>query len=82
MSIKLEALISKKGECSVIMKIKIPILGFDKDTTAVIMSTHEDLNLNLPSEAVFAFLKTVLMYLQIIVEPNRSGNSNRQQKKW
>lgn len=40
-----------------ILKNKIPILEFDTDTTAVIMPTHENIDLNLPSKAVFAFLR-------------------------
>lgn len=39
-----------------IMKNEIPILEFDTDASAVIMPTHENLNLNLPKKAVFAFL--------------------------
>ncbi len=39
-----------------IMKNEIPILEFDTDITAVIMPTHENLDLNLPQKAVFAFL--------------------------
>ena len=39
-----------------IVKNEIPILEFDTDETAVIMPTHENLNLNLPKKAVFAFL--------------------------
>lgn len=39
-----------------IMKNEIPILEFDTDATAVIMPTHENLELNLPKKAVFAFL--------------------------
>ena len=37
-------------------KNEIPILEFDTDEAAVIMPTHEHLNLKLPSKAVFAFL--------------------------
>lgn len=39
-----------------IIKNEIPILEFDSDTSAVIMTTHENLNLKLPEKAVFAFL--------------------------
>ncbi len=39
-----------------IIKNEIPILEFDSDTSAVIMPTHESLNLQLPEKAVFAFL--------------------------
>lgn len=39
-----------------IMKNQIPILEFDTDATAVIMPTHQKLDLNLPKKAVFAFL--------------------------
>lgn len=39
-----------------IIKNEIPILEFDTDATAVIMPTHEKLDLNLPKKAVFAFL--------------------------
>lgn len=35
---------------------EIPILEFDTDNTAVIMPTHERLDLKLPKKAVFAFL--------------------------
>ena len=38
------------------MKNEIPILEFDTDATSVIMPTHENLNLDLPKKAVFAFL--------------------------
>ena len=39
-----------------IIKNEIPILEFDSDNNAVIMPTHENLNLKLPEKAVFAFL--------------------------
>ncbi|MCI6157685.1 MAG: nucleoside phosphorylase [Peptoniphilaceae bacterium] len=39
-----------------IMKNEIPILEFDTKTAAVIMPTHENLDLLLPRRAVFAFL--------------------------
>lgn len=39
-----------------IFKNEIPILEFDTDETAVIIPTHENLNLKLPKKAVFAFL--------------------------
>lgn len=39
-----------------IIKNEIPVLEFDTDATAVIMPTHEKLDLNLPKKAVFAFL--------------------------
>lgn len=39
-----------------ILKNEIPILEFDTDKTAVILPTHENLNLKLPRKAVFAFL--------------------------
>ena len=39
-----------------ISKNEIPILEFDTDDTAVIMPTNENLKLNLPKKAVFAFL--------------------------
>ena len=39
-----------------IIKNEIPILEFDSDTSAVIMPTHANLNLQLPEKAVFAFL--------------------------
>ena len=39
-----------------IIKNEIPILEFDSDNTAVIMPTHDNLNLKLPEKAVFAFL--------------------------
>lgn len=39
-----------------LIKNEIPILEFDNDTSAVIMPTHENLNLQLPEKAVFAFL--------------------------
>lgn len=41
-----------------IIKNEIPILEFDTDKSAVIMPTHEKLNLHLPKKAVFAFLDT------------------------
>ena len=39
-----------------ILKNEIPILEFDTDKTAVIVPTHENLDLKLPRKAVFAFL--------------------------
>ncbi len=39
-----------------IIKNEIPILEFDTDPKAVLMPTHEHLNLQLPTKAVFAFL--------------------------
>lgn len=39
-----------------IIKNEIPILEFDTDKTAIIVPTHENLNLKLPRKAVFAFL--------------------------
>ena len=39
-----------------IIKNDIPILEFDTDTGAVIMPTHEKLDLSLPRKCVFAFL--------------------------
>ncbi len=39
-----------------IIKNEFPILEFDTDWSAVIMPTHENLNLKLPKKAVFAFL--------------------------
>lgn len=39
-----------------IEKNKIPLLEFDTDPGAVIMPTHEKLDLKLPAKAVFAFL--------------------------
>lgn len=39
-----------------IIKNEIPILEFDTDASAVIMPTHEHLDLKLPKKAVFAFL--------------------------
>ncbi len=39
-----------------IIKNEIPILEFDTDPQAVLMPTHEHLNLQLPTKAVFAFL--------------------------
>ena len=39
-----------------ILKNEIPILEFDTDATQVINPTHENLDLNLPKKAVFAFL--------------------------
>lgn len=52
----LQAIFEKKGESAMIIKNEIPILEFDTDASAVIMPTHENLNLNLPKKAVFAFL--------------------------
>ena len=40
-----------------IHKHEIPILEFDDNPQAVIMPTHEDLDLNLPSRCVYAFLE-------------------------
>ena len=40
-----------------IIKNEIPILEFDTDPSAVIMPNHENLDLNLPKKAVFAFLE-------------------------
>lgn len=39
-----------------IYKHEIPILEFDDNPQAVIMPTHEDLELNLPTRCVYAFL--------------------------
>lgn len=39
-----------------ILKNEIPILEFDTDPTAVLMPRHENLDLKLPSKAVFPFL--------------------------
>ena len=39
-----------------IYKHEIPILEFDDNSQAVIMPTHEDLELNLPTRCVYAFL--------------------------
>lgn len=39
-----------------IYKHEIPILEFDDNPRAVIMPTHEDLDLNLPTRCVYAFL--------------------------
>lgn len=40
-----------------IHKNEIPILEFDDNPRAVIMPTHEDLDLNLPTRCVYAFLE-------------------------
>lgn len=40
-----------------IYKHEIPILEFDDNPQAVIMPTHEDLDLNLPARCVYAFLE-------------------------
>ena len=40
-----------------IHKHEIPILEFDDNPRAVIMPTHEDLDLNLPARCVYAFLE-------------------------
>ena len=40
-----------------IHKHEIPILEFDDNAQAVIMPTHEDLDLNLPARCVYAFLE-------------------------
>lgn len=40
-----------------IHKNEIPILEFDDNPRAVIMPTHEDLDLNLPARCVYAFLE-------------------------
>ena len=40
-----------------IYKHEIPILEFDDNPQAVIMPTHEDLDLNLPTRCVYAFLE-------------------------
>lgn len=40
-----------------IHKHEIPILEFDDNPQAVIMPTHEDLDLNLPARCVYAFLE-------------------------
>lgn len=40
-----------------IHKHEIPILEFDDNSQAVIMPTHEDLDLNLPARCVYAFLE-------------------------
>ena len=43
-----------------IHKHEIPILEFDDNPQAVIMPTHEDLDLNLPARCVYAFLEEEL----------------------
>lgn len=40
-----------------IHKHEIPILEFDDNPQAVIMPTHEDLDLDLPARCVYAFLE-------------------------
>ena len=40
-----------------IHKHEIPILEFDDNTQAVIMPTHEDLDLDLPARCIYAFLE-------------------------
>ena len=40
-----------------IHKHEIPILEFDDNPQAVIMPTHENLDLNLPARCVYAFLE-------------------------
>ena len=40
-----------------IYKHEIPILEFDDNPQAVIMPTHENLDLNLPARCVYAFLE-------------------------
>ena len=42
-----------------LIKHEIPILEYDNDPQAVLMPTHEKLNLKLPKKAVFAFLGPV-----------------------
>ncbi len=39
-----------------IIKNEVPILEYDSDKSAVLLPTHENLNLKLPKKAVFAFL--------------------------
>ena len=39
-----------------ILKNEIPILEFDAEQNAVIDSTHENLDIELPPKCVFAFL--------------------------
>jgi len=41
-------------------KNDIPILEYDDNQNAVIMPTHENLNINLPEKAVFAFLGDIV----------------------
>ena len=40
-----------------IHKHEIPILEFDDSPQAVIMPTHEDLDLDLPARCIYAFLE-------------------------
>ena len=45
-----------EGEGMSIVKHEIPILEFDNDQEAVVSPTHEELDIQLPSKCVFAFL--------------------------
>lgn len=54
-----------------IHKHEIPILEFDDNPQAVIMPTHEGLDLHLPEKCVYAFLKMRLIALRKLLEPNK-----------
>lgn len=56
-----------------IHKHEIPILEFDDNPQAVIMPTHEDLDLDLPARCIFAFLEE---------EIERYANAVGAEKSW
>ena len=49
-----------------IHKHEIPILEFDDNPQAVIMPTHEGLDLHLPEKCVYAFLEDEIDHLSLI----------------
>lgn len=55
-----------------IHKHEIPILEFDDNPQAVIMPTHEGLDLHLPDKCVYAFLEDEIDLLcPKLLEPNK-----------
>ena len=56
-----------------IIKNEIPILEFDTDTNAVLMPTHENLDLKLPRKAVFAFLGELIYDYARVHDAVQSG---------
>ena len=56
-----------------IHKHEIPILEFDDSPQAVIMPTHEDLDLDLPDRCIYAFLEEEIERYANAVEANKVG---------
>ena len=56
-----------------IHKHEIPILEFDDSPQAVIMPTHEDLDLDLPARCIYAFLEEEIERYANAVEADKVG---------